>query len=112
MPLRNAPKPAGKEGNIHALRAHDTESSLIPGLADVWPANHMVLLLIIIASPIESRLDFDNLMVKSLVKAVEAHEEQEEAREGGVDEDRPGRLRKPPTLPGLYARLQDRKSVV
>ena len=76
------------------------------GLADVRPANHMVLLLIIIAGPIESRLDFGDLMVKGLVEAVEAHEEQEEAGEGGVDENRSSRLRQPPTLPWLNASLQ------
>ena len=65
----------------------------------------MVFLLIVITSPIEVRLDFGDLMVKGLMKAIEAHEEQEEAGEGGVDENRPSRLRQPPTLPWLNARL-------
>ena len=66
----------------------------------------MVFLLSVVTSPVEARLDFGDLMVQRLVKAVEAHEEQEEAGEGGVDKDRPGSLRKPPTLPGLNARMQ------
>ena len=55
---------------------------MVPGLANVRPTDHMVFLLIVVASPIETRLDFGDLMVQSLVKAVEPHEEQEEAREG------------------------------
>ena len=62
---------------------------MFPRLANVRPTDHMVFLLIVIACPVEMRLDFGDLMVQSLVKAVEAHEEQEEAGEGGVDESGP-----------------------
>ena len=53
MPLRDALEPAGEEGNVHALRAHDAKASLLPGLADVGPTNHMILLPVIVSRPIE-----------------------------------------------------------
>ena len=86
------PEPAGEEGNVHALRAHDAKASLLPGLADVGPNNHMIFLLVIVPDPIEAALDFGDIVMEGLVKAVEAHKEQEEAGERGVDENRPGRL--------------------
>ena len=85
MPLRNAPKPAGKEGNIHALRAHDAKASLLPGFADVGPAHHMVLLLVALTSPEEPRLVFGHLLMEGLMKAIEAHEKPEKAGKRGVD---------------------------
>ena len=71
--LRNAPEPAGEEGDVHAFRAHDTEASLFSGLADVRPANHVVFLHIVVTRPEETRLNFGDLMVKGLMEAVEAH---------------------------------------
>lgn len=66
----------------------------------------MVFLLITIASPEEPHLDGADLMIEGFRQAVEAHNEQEQAGQGGVDKDRPCRLRQPPTLPRFYAMLE------
>ena len=91
--LQDAPQPTGEKSDVHPLRTHNAQAALLSGLANVRPTDHMILLLVILASPVEARLDFGNLMVQGLVEAVEAHKKQEEAGEGRVDENSPGRLR-------------------
>ena len=65
----------------------------------------MVLLLIVVAGPIEARLDCGDLMVKGLMEAIEAHEEPKKAGKRGVDEDHASSLRQPAPFPGLNAML-------
>ena len=69
------PKPSHLESQVYALGGHDSETTLVPGLADFGPAHHMVLLLVTLARPIEPGLDRTNLMVESLGEAVEAHDD-------------------------------------
>ena len=92
LPLRDAPRPSGQHGNVHAFGAHNSEPSLVTGLADVGPPSHVVFLSIVVARPEESRLHLCDLMVQGLMEAVEAHKKQEEVSEGGINEDRPSRL--------------------
>ena len=66
----------------------------------------MILLLAVLASPIEAGLDFGDLLMERFMEAVETHKKQEEAGEGGVDKDSPGRLGEPPPLPGLASSLE------
>ena len=59
-----------------------------------------------LASPEESGLDFGDLVMERFMEAVETHKKQEEAGEGRVDEDSPGRFGQPPPLPGFDERLE------
>ena len=73
--------------------------------ADLRPFHHVVLLLIIFSGPEESGLVLGDLLVERLMKAVEAHEEPQEAGQRGVDQNHAGRFRKLAPFPGLNAML-------
>ena len=76
MTLGDAPEPTGEKGNVHPFIAHDAQTTLLPGLADVRPADHVILLLAMLASPVESGLDFGDLLMERFMEAVETHKEQ------------------------------------
>jgi hypothetical protein len=66
----------------------------------------MVLLLITLPSPEDSWLEFCNLVMKGLMKAIETHDKHEHARQGGVNQHRPCRLGEPLALPRLDSVLE------
>ena len=68
--LRDVPKPLGEKGDIHSLRAHNAQAALLPGLANVRPTDHMILLLASLSRPKESGLVLGNLLVQSFMKKV------------------------------------------
>ena len=73
VPIGDTPKPAGQESNVHASRGQYPKAALVFGFADVWPAHHMILLLVPLASPEKPRLVFGDLLMEGLMKAIETH---------------------------------------
>ena len=91
--IGNVPEPTGQEGNVHAPGGQNPKTALVLGFAYIWPADHVVLLLIMLAIPVEAGLNFGDLLVDRFMEVVETHKEQKETGEGIVDENSPGRLR-------------------
>jgi hypothetical protein len=52
--IEHAPNPLGHQGQVHDLRVNHPQATLILGLADVLPADKMVLLLGTLTFPKES----------------------------------------------------------
>lgn len=63
VPISDSLGPSCQEGNVHALGGHNAKAALVSWFAYVRPADHMILLLIAIASLEEMSVNDVDLMV-------------------------------------------------